>query len=513
MEVTGYPVMFSSDDNWSIVDYKGKVLARDEYNFENDISPVYGKVYWVKGNKTQLYNISSPQKPITDDYWNYVTAFNCGRSIVSKFGKQIELIDDKGNVISKLPKNIISCDAFSSYGIAVFKDKDSKYGWIGLDGTIKGKGYLEVLNNDNTVLTKDEENSQWILRSFSGEKINTVKGTVSVLGDGLVNIFEYDGGGLEQIMDYKGKIHSLPRGLCVSEGKKGYFVVYDYDNGLYGLIDKNDEEIIRCKYNNLKLTSDGKALIAQKKNKGSYGVIDKKGKTLVDFEYEDGVCLIENSLNSTIGLVIGSAAYLYNSKGSLINKNNISAIADNPCDAALFIDLEEIVEESVKTICAVPNKTGVPFVAKKLGMSPSSNLRFVQNLGDESIQFPFVDVEVNYSFDKYIVQERTHMEKVSDGWFTEMKTVSDGFHWNNESHLKAITVTIDFTNLGYSLYHNIDYQSIDAMVANVLKKNGFTGRGEREFIKRASNEGNDSTTKVVLFNEISIFKIICSFEN
>lgn len=131
--------------NWSVIDHNGNIVVNQEYASTDTISKIYENgVYWVRsGEKTRLFSINSPKKAISEEEYDDVTDFACGRAFASKLGEPIILIDEDGKHIKTLDRNIVEACAFSD-GLAVFKSSNGLYGYLDKNGNVVIKAQYDV---------------------------------------------------------------------------------------------------------------------------------------------------------------------------------------------------------------------------------------------------------------------------------------------------------------------------------------------------------------------------------
>ena len=194
-------VQVEHGDNWSIIDGNGKIVVKEEYAPEDEISYITPEgVYWVKSNdddKFRLYSIESPKKPISKEEYTYATNFVNGKAFVSDGENPIQVIDSKGNVKETLAKDIrlvrVANKNFSDR--IAYVDKTEKWGFLDWNGEIVIKAqYSEAhpFSDDVALVEKEgEENKLYIIDRNGKEK-------------GSINLTKY------KVIDYEFKEGKLP---------------------------------------------------------------------------------------------------------------------------------------------------------------------------------------------------------------------------------------------------------------------------------------------------------------
>lgn len=81
---------------------------------------------------------------------------------------------------------------------------------------------------------------------------------------------------------------------------KGYFVVRDESNSMYGVIDETGESVLPCEYGEIRFDEAESQTVLKVKSKGSYGVYDLQGQELIPCEYTEieftpyaDLCIVE----------------------------------------------------------------------------------------------------------------------------------------------------------------------------------------------------------------------------
>lgn len=127
----------------------------------------------------------------------------------------------------------------------------------------------------------------------------------------------------------------------VTEAADGYYILKDPVSGLFGLYDGNGDEVIACEYDEMYFPEDSVGydylLVKQGSN---WGVLDYKGKTLIDLKY-DSIDAYDNG-NTVAAAYDGNVTEVFNSKGKQIGTlhGEYSVISDD-----LFKS-----EEDIKTL-------------------------------------------------------------------------------------------------------------------------------------------------------------------
>lgn len=325
------PVKLVGSDMWSILNVQtGELLYKDE--FKNCPSPIYNDVFVIEnGNGTyDYYNIKDIKTPINKTSY-YMAADFVGSDITPATlpGKQITLINNKCEVIATLDESIKACFKFNE-GLAPFMDYSNKCGFIDKTGNIVIEAkYDDVqhfhdgisvcsINDEYNDLTTyyviDKSGKE--LYNFTSNDYNLVgvynDGFLPVADDNEVKYLDRTG---KQVYTLCNLVDTARYSFALCSFADGRSVFCESD--IFGLKDKDNNIILRAKYDYLLSIGNG-MYIAQKNKK--YGIIDFNDKTIIDFKYE-GI----GKLRKNIFLVDnGKSKTLINNKGEDATKINFS---------------------------------------------------------------------------------------------------------------------------------------------------------------------------------------------
>lgn len=287
--------------NWSVIDHNGNIVVNQEYASTDTISKIYENgVYWVRsGEKTRLFSINSPKKAISEEEYDDVTDFACGRAFASKLGEPIILIDEDGKRIKTLDRNIVEACAFSD-GLALFKSSNGLYGYLDKNGNVvikaqydvagafhdgyavaipnlKEKNYTQVIINKKNEISFSVKKEMYDLAFVYKEgKFLAIKNTTS--DDPLITYLNKKGDEVLKPMT----------GYNIADSfRDGFSVLSNYEDSQKGVINANGEEVIRKgKYSSIINLGEGLFLVMKSDEK--VGVVDKEDNPVVPFEYTNG---------------------------------------------------------------------------------------------------------------------------------------------------------------------------------------------------------------------------------
>lgn len=342
------PVKLVGSDMWSILNVNtGEVLFKDE--FKNQPSPIYHDVFVVEnGNGTyDYYNINNIKTPINKTSY-YMASDFVGSDITPATlpDKEITLINTKCEVVATLDKSIKACFKFRE-GLAPFITYSGKLGYVDETGKIvidakydDGQYFYDGISvcwiNDEynglaTYYVIDKSGKE--LYSFTSNDYKLVgrfsEGFLPVADDKEVTYLDRTGKQAYTLCNLADTAR-YSFALCTFADGRSVFCEGD----MFGLKDKDNNIILRAKYDYLSSIGNG-MYIAEKDKK--FGIIDFNDKPIIDFKYQ-GI----GRLRRNIFLVDnGKSKTLINDKGEDATKVNFSEYS-----------LQQII--GVKSDCPAP---------------------------------------------------------------------------------------------------------------------------------------------------------------
>ena len=479
-------VQIEKGENWSIMDANGKVVVKEEYAAEDEISTIYPEgVYWVKtksDQKYRLFSVNSPKAPLTSEEYEQVTDFSDGYAFVSHITTPIQMINTKGEVMKTLSNEICGVRDFSN-GMAVFKGKNGLYGYINADGEIVIKAqYREATEfSENLALVQEDNDDCFIIDKKGKKKGEIKKGKYRPLAwafsegklpveDGqtekLVYINEKGEVVLKPVKDYEYSENGFVAGHAIVRNENREWAVIN---------DKGENTIRVGKYS--WIFSLGNSLFAVQKN-NKWGVVDAEDNTIIDFNFSE-------ILGAKMGnnFICQESSYFFvNSKGEEVKNSEFENINAERLFGVTFVDIESMAKSMVDRIGTkgyepISGKKDVKDIAKVYNLDSQKQSQYTKKLEVEGFKAELCDVAVRLHFSEYVVKEKTHKEVVSDGWFASEKTVSDGWDWNDESELESVVLTME-------LNKNVKFDRMEAAIAKQLEKKGFVYAGAAKASER-----------------------------
>ncbi len=324
-------VLVSGDDNWSILDVNtGEFVYRNE--FKEKPSPIVNDIFYVKKEKDpfrEFFNINNISNSLNNKKYIDCTFFQSGYALgLNKIGAPFCIINTKGEE-KYLGKDIVWMSEFSN-GTSVCTNKNGKLGIVDTNGDWVVKAGYDVIypfSNDGFAIVGkkveskpdsysiiDREGKKYY--TFNSDKYTPIcgmkNGVLPVRKDNKVIYIDKDGNRILEAGNYMsdarlfyGIINDVSiyvsedkkMGIMTSSGEKlirdKYDLLFPLKNGVImscldnksGLIDKNDNQILKADYQNLIMLKDNRYIV-QEEN-GSYALIDKQGQEVCKETFSD----------------------------------------------------------------------------------------------------------------------------------------------------------------------------------------------------------------------------------
>lgn len=480
------PVQISKNDDWSIIDKEGKEIIKEEYPADAHLSTIVDGVFWVKqGDSFQLFSIDQPKKSLMDEEFKQATPFCAGRAVVSNVNQPISILDTKGNTVATLPKDISRCYRFEEDGYAIVQNADGLMGLIDAQGKMVLKpAYVLLHDYDGIFLALDSIGSKsFSIIDLKGKKLGEIDITKYTCygfseNKGIVESGEGDQRHVS-VLDKTGKklfdVKKARKAQSTYYG--GYFVFANEDNKL-GVADDKGEIMIRAKYDGLLNLGNG-LFVALKGDK--CGVVDANDETVLPYDYTDGT---NYTLGGNFIMKDGTERMLVDHEGKEIISFYENGRDDIMYKYVEYVNIENLVNGLVKQIELFEQPETAEKVAVRAGLKPEDceYKRDIENsmtIGDK------LHVDCRTWFAEPMAEEKTHVEKVNDGWFTEERKVSDGYHWKS---ILPSAVFLEFTVNGLGVSAAEFHKELCAKLAA-----GRTKQSDQEFTKSVMAGGQTLT--------------------
>ena len=249
------PFKAQSDDRYGMISTDGKVLFKDEFVNEPNVS--FGGVFSVKGNDGKLKYYTADAKPLPVGKDAYTQGGYCDGSVIPvvKEGGPVILIDKTGKEVASLAKaggkQVKAVGKYFSDGLLFFVNEDGKFGYFNAKGevAIEARFTLAMPFYEGVALvtkSKEGETPTYFVIDVTGKEVPGLK----IDDNKLENPFCYDGvfvaGNKAYGKDGKMLFRVPSEWESLSAYNDGYASFYK--GGKSGVCGKEGKEVIRAKY-------------------------------------------------------------------------------------------------------------------------------------------------------------------------------------------------------------------------------------------------------------------------
>lgn len=476
-------VKYEGEKLWSIVDKDGKDICRDEISGSpslviNDILTVQNR-----DDEYEYYNIKDMKKPIAEGSYIQAGLFHGDVTFAVKRNGRICIIDRNCKVVKELPDKIRSTYIFSE-GLAVYKDNQGKYGFINEKGDIVINAkwdFAQAFSDGVAVVTKESDSDyiRYAIDTKGNELFKFKSGYVNVGGfsDGLIIVsYMADDESKFVMLNKKGEREKeLKRdGMSWLLYADGICIFCNKDD-LYGLMNPDGEVIVNAKYEGMMyLMPDRYAVLKNDKA----GVINKKGDTVLDFEY--GFVSMNCMGKDKFVVKDGKQFYIVNEKGKALNMDAYEDVSME-CGSLYFesdyLDVNAIVAHVFSNVTGVVKKginQGITAaeLAKKLNITNASAYGYSSTLNVSDSIISDITGAVSYMFTGNVTVPIRETVTQSSFWGSYQVEKTVGYKFSDSATLFGV---MESFNLGKYTGHK--KMIMDALKSELLK-NGFKADAE-----------------------------------
>lgn len=473
--------------SWSIMDAKGNIVVSEEYSNDDEISIVsLDGAYWVKSHKSgkySLFSVDSPDKSLTDVAYDQATRFFGDIAYAANNGEQIVVVNTKGEVVVTLPKEVKTVTSYSvDNDRTVFISQDGKYGYLDGDGEIVLKADYTVaydFHQGLAIVSKDSIDDEFVYSVIDTDgnvkcEIDTKEYDLVYYyySEGLIPVLDKEKEGLVFLNEDGAVAEDYSRKYNSSAGFLDGFSVVGNEDDECGVINKEGEEIIRLgKFDGLANIGGGFFLAAKD---DAVGVIDAEGNTVIDFKYDGGsylnYCRIGD--NFILERENSSAYVLLNRAGEKISQSKIADISLGlSYSSVTYVDVDKLAERMVEGIdkngfTPINDKVNIADVMELYGKSTEDVGHYDKSCTLEEYTVGDYTVTLSVKSSSYLLEEMSHYEQRSYGWYTYNERVSDGYKWRDGEYSFWLEVSV-------SIYDDTIREILMAKVASLLEGKGF----------------------------------------
>ena len=500
-----------------------------EYNVE-DIFEIVGDDYVANIELFKADNMISQNNPLTDvtakagtvgtityagdDQKTTVTIpvthNNITMKWVANFVRKpfytLTYIDTDGKTVITLGKDIKRCYAFHKEGYSLIENVDGKSGLIDTKGKMLIKPVYQTLGvySDGLLLTiKDKEDNVLTIMDTKGQKlggINLEKYEMMTwaFDEGkIIAKNKDDEDGYCIVLDKTGtKLFDIKKAKKLGFGDiyKGGYMTFANSDDKHGVADDKGEIVIRPKYEDL--WNFGNGHFAAKKG-DKWGIVNDKDETVIDFDYDDwGI----RRMGSNYVMKDGSSWCMIGLDGKEITSFDVYGYSSD--SYAEYVDVEGLANGLLTSIEGYEQPKSAAEKAKQHSLSVD-DFHYRSYISENETISDKIKGNLEISYDGALAEEKTHTEKVDDGWFTYDRTVSDGYQWAKVLP-ESVTATLNIND--NAIDTEILYRSLCSKLAN-----GRTKILDGVFSKKVNVNGKTLKCQTQLDNRDSEIGLIIAF--
>lgn len=286
---------YKENGKYGLIDYTGKVIVKPIYeeiegleNKESELIVKKDGKYGVINDRGVKLISEEYDLIVADGYYTEENKYALSGYIISNRtdnGYRYGYLNYKLEKILKTEYNEVSrvLEINDGQDIYLIASKNGKFGVVKNNKTIINYDYQDIEYDANNNLFKLQRNLQFGVYDINGKSILPVqykelefKGVyIQALENGKENYTYFNSEGREI---------KVPKYTSVLKTSEDNYYITINKEGLYGIINKDEKELVENKYNYLEHLFD-EYFIASK-NDGNLGIINTKDSILVDFKYE-----------------------------------------------------------------------------------------------------------------------------------------------------------------------------------------------------------------------------------
>ena len=368
------PVKVDKNDMWGFIDNEGNVFLEDE--FQEKPSPVIDGIFSIKEGETySLYRFDKKCPKLILNELVYVGLPQCGVIPVTKKDSHIEIIDYDGNTIFTLneidgmPVSFCMPYFVENHIVVYFEQGDRiRAAVVDKNGNVVIKpkyNLIQIISKDiflvkDTTITKsDDDFENYYCITSKGKKIRDIKiqgaedffYSETFSSEGIKSYLCVQQNKKLNIFDYKGKeIIKCNKKYKAIRDIKNDFIIVSNENYDKGVINKEGEKVLSCKFNDIVITEDG--FLAKRDEKETYCFYNTEGEKIaetdwIDIEGTNGFGFLANDRTLDDGNY--GFEYIIDSKGRVVSKQSDVYEINDDVDIDViysdFLDYSSIIND------------------------------------------------------------------------------------------------------------------------------------------------------------------------
>lgn len=286
---------YKENEKYGLIDYTGKVIVKAIYEEIEGLENKESELIVKKDGKYGVINdrgvklISEEYDGIVaDGYYTEENKYALSGYVISNKtnnGYRYGYLNYKLEKILKTEYNELSrvLEISDGQDVYIIASKNGKFGVTKNNKTLINYDYQDIEYDSNNNLFKLQRNLQFGVADINGKSILPVQYKELEFKGVYIQALE---NGKEDYTYFNSKGNEIkePKYTSVLKTSENNYYVTINKEGLYGIINKDEKELVENKYNYLEHLFDEYFIAA--KNDGNLGIINAKDSILVDFKYE-----------------------------------------------------------------------------------------------------------------------------------------------------------------------------------------------------------------------------------
>lgn len=286
---------YKKDNKYGLINFEGKEITKPEYDEIDSLGYKEGELLVKKDNKYGIMNINGYLMIPTeydqisvDKYYTDENSYKDAGYIVSittNEGYRYGYINKDGKKLLETEYNELSRinEIENSQDVYILCAKNGQYGINKNEENIISNEYQSITYNEANNIFIVERSKKYGVRNINGKEIIPVEySQIDTTG-----IYIYAQNQEEnKVFNSLGEEQNISSNIeILNTDNENYRIKIDSTNGTkYGVVNKNNEQIIEEKYNYIKYLSDN-YFIASAEN-GKLGIIDDKDSPKLELKYD-----------------------------------------------------------------------------------------------------------------------------------------------------------------------------------------------------------------------------------
>lgn len=286
---------YKENGKYGLIDYKGKVIIKPIYeeiegleNKESELIVKKDGKYGVINDRGVKLIKEEYDGIVADGYYTEENKYALSGYIISNKtsnGYRYGYLNYKLEKILKTEYNEVSrvLEINNGQDIYIIASKNGKFGVVKNSKTVINYDYQDIEYDADNNVFKLQRNLQFGVYDINGKSILPVQYKELDFKGVYIQALE-NGKEVYTYFNSKGIEIKVPKYTSVLKTAENNYYITINKEGLYGIINKDEKELVENKYNYLEYLFDEYFIAA--KNDGDLGIINAKDSILVDFKYE-----------------------------------------------------------------------------------------------------------------------------------------------------------------------------------------------------------------------------------